>query len=129
VCIVGKAEPAVFTSTDISLYPDSYTLAWTAESKSDISTFHVQFKESRSSKWTSMEVTATRSTNRLWQGTALLSHLQSATQYEAKVSSKNDFGHSEPRHVFKFATKGAGKIIVITQCLGVIKKNNMVFSN
>ena len=82
MCIVGKAEPAVFTSADISLYPDSYTLAWTAESKSDISTFLVQFKESRSSKWTSMEVTATRSPNRLWQGTALLSHLQSAAQYD-----------------------------------------------
>eukprot|EP00090_Calanus_glacialis_P008370 TRINITY_DN16689_c0_g1_i3.p1 TRINITY_DN16689_c0_g1~~TRINITY_DN16689_c0_g1_i3.p1 ORF type:complete len:384 (+),score=85.09 TRINITY_DN16689_c0_g1_i3:212-1363(+) len=105
--VSGKAEPAVFTSADISLYPDSYTLAWTAESKSDISTFLVQFKESRSSKWTSMEVTATRSTNRSWQGTALLSHLQSAAQYEAKVSSRNDFGYSEPKLVFNFATKGA----------------------
>ena len=113
MCIVGKAEPAVFTSTHISLYPDSYTLAWTAESKSDISTFLVQFKESRSSKWTSMEVTATRSPNRLWQGTALLSHLQFAAQYEAKVSSRNDFGYSEPELVFNFATKGSGKKIRI----------------
>ena len=109
-CIVGKAKPVVFTSADISLYPDSYTLAWTADSKSDISTFHVQYKESRSSKWTSMEVTGLRSIDGLWQGTALLSHLGSAAQYEAKVSSRNDFGYSEPKLVFNFATKGAGNI-------------------
>ena len=108
--IIGKAEPAVFTSADISLYPDSYTLSWTAESKSEVSTFLVQFKESRATKWTSMEVTATRSPNSSWQGTALLSHLQSASQYVAKVSSKNDFGYSEPEIVFNFATKGAGKV-------------------
>ena len=117
MCIVGKAEPAVFTSADISLYPDSYSLTWTAKSKSDISTFLVQFKESRSSKWTSMEVTATTSTNMTRQGTALLSHLQSAIQYKAKVSSKNDFGYSEPKLVFNFATKGAGKIIMMSNKL------------
>ena len=55
-----------------------------------------------------MEVTAKRSPNRSWQGTALLSHLQSATQYEAKVSSQNYFDYSEPKDVFNFATKGAG---------------------
>jgi len=105
--VSGKAKPVVFTSADISLYPDSYTLAWTVESKSEISTFLIQFKESRSSKWTSMEVTAIRALEGLWQGTALLSHLRSATQYEAKVSSRNDFGYSEPKLVFNFATKGA----------------------
>jgi len=105
--VSGKAEPAVFTSADISLYPDSYTLSWTAESRSDVSTFLVQFKESRATKWTSMEVTATQSPNSSWQGTALLSHLKSATQYDAKVSSKNDFGYSEPKLEFNFATKGA----------------------
>ena len=57
-----------------------------------------------------MEVTATQSPNTSWQGTALLSHLKSATQYDAKVSSKNDFGYSEPKLEFNFATKGAGKM-------------------
>ena len=108
--IVGKAKPVVFTSADISLYPDSYTLAWTAESKSDISTFRVQFKEARSSQWTSVEVTPIQAPQGQWQGTALLSHLQSATQYEAKVSSRNQFGYSEPKLVFNFATKGAGEL-------------------
>ena len=106
----GKAEPAVFTSADISQYPDSYNLSWTAESKSDVSTFFVQFKESRAEKWTSMEVTAVQYPNSSWQGTALLSHLNPATQYEAKVSSKNQFGYSESELLFNFATKGAGKV-------------------
>merc|ERR1711892_1193337 len=75
--VSGKAEPSVFSSADISLYPDSYTLSWTAESKSVVITFLVQFKESRATKWTSMEVTATESPNTSWEGTALLSHLQS----------------------------------------------------
>merc|ERR1711892_1384573 len=105
--VSGKAEPSVFSSADISLYPDSYTLSWTAESKSEVSTFLVQFKESRAAKWTSLELAATPSPNTSWEGTALLSHLQSASQYVAKVSSKNDFGYSEPEIVFNFATKGA----------------------
>lgn len=107
VSVSGKAKPVEFTSADISLYPDSYTLAWTVGSKSEVSTFRVLFKESRASKWTSMEVTAIRASDGLWQGTALLSHLRSATQYEAKISSRNDFGYSEPKLVFNFATKGA----------------------
>ena len=106
--IAGKAEPAVFTSADISLYPDSYTLSWTVESRSDVATFLVQFKESRAEKWTSMEVAATPSPNTSWQGTALLSHLQPATQYVATVSTKNNFEYSEPGLAFKFTTKGAG---------------------
>ena len=69
----------------------------------------MQFKETSGSKWTSTEVKATKSLNGSWQGTALLSHLHSATQYDAKVSSKNDFGYSEAKNIFNFATKGAGK--------------------
>jgi len=105
--VSGKAEPVVFTSADISLYTDSYTFSWTVESKSEVTDFHVQFKETSGSKWTSTEVKATKSLNGSWQGTALLSHLHSATQYDAKVSSKNDFGYSKARNVFNFATKGA----------------------
>jgi len=104
VAVSGKAEPVTFTSSDISLYPDSYTLSWSAESKSEITTFLVEFKESRASKWTSMEVTPSHGDER--QGTALLSHLHSATQYQARVSSKNMFGYSQP-NIFNFATKGA----------------------
>ena len=64
-----------------------------------------------------MEVTAIRALEGLWQGTALLSHLRSATQYEAKVSSRNDFGYSEPKLVFNFATKGAGTVAYYLQVI------------
>jgi len=105
--VSGKAEPVVFTSADISLYTDSYTLSWTVKSKSEVANFHMQFKETSGSKWSSIEVKASKSPNGSFQGTALLSHLHSATQYDAKVSSKNDFGYSEPKYIFNFATKGA----------------------
>jgi len=100
----GKAEPVVFSSSDISLYPDSYTLSWSADSKSEITMFLVEYKESRATKWTSMEVTPSQGQE--WRGTTLLSHLQSATQYQARVSSRNMFGYSQPT-TFNFATKGA----------------------
>ena len=45
-----------------------------------------------------------------WEGSALLSHLNSATQYEAKVLPQNFFGFTQPKTVFNFATKGAGNI-------------------
>ena len=45
-----------------------------------------------------------------WEGSALLSHLNSATQYEAKVLPQNFFGFTQPKTVFNFATKGAGII-------------------
>ena len=67
----------------------------------------MEFKESRASKWTSMEVTPSHGDE--MQGTALLSHLHSATQYQARVSSKNMFGYSQP-NIFNFATKGAGRV-------------------
>ena len=106
--ITGKAEQVVVTSADISLYTDSYTLSWTVLSKSQVTDFHIQFKETSGSEWTSMEVKASKYLHGSWQGSALLSHLRSATQYDAKVSSKNDFGYSEARNIFNFATKGAG---------------------
>ena len=103
--VSGKAEPVIFSSSDISLYPDSYTLSWSADSKSEITMFLVEYKESRATKWTSMEVTPSQGQE--WRGTILLSHLQSAAQYQARVSSRNMFGYSQPA-MFNFATKGAG---------------------
>ena len=47
----------------------------------------------------------------LWEGSALLSHLLPATQYHAKVVTRNAFGFSQPSRVFNFATKGAGEDI------------------
>ena len=44
-----------------------------------------------------------------WEGSALLSQLRPASQYEAKVLPENFFGLSQPEKTFNFATKGAGQ--------------------
>jgi len=110
--VTGLAAPPVFSSADISLYPDSYTLSWTANSKTEITSFRVLYKETRSETWNEMEVTPRQSSidpmgGGTWEGSALLSHLNSATQYEAKVLPHNFFGFTQPKQVFNFATKGA----------------------
>jgi len=112
VLVTGLASPAVFSSADISLYPDSYTLSWSADSKTEITSFRVMYRAARSEVWSEMEVTPRQSSidpqgGGTWEGSALLSHLNSATQYEAKVLPQNFFGLTQPTTVFNFATKGA----------------------
>lgn len=107
----------MFSSADISLYPDSYTLSWSAESKTEITSFRVLYRETKSEAWNEMEVTPRQSSidpqgGGTWEGSALLSHLNSATQYEAKVLPQNFFGLTQPKTVFNFATKGAGNKIL-----------------
>ena len=58
----------------------------------------------------------------LWEGSALLSHLLPATQYHAKVVTRNAFGFSQPSRVFNFATKGAGEDISKAMRLPMIMK-------
>jgi len=136
VSLTGLSSPPVFNSADISLYPDSYTLSWTADSKTEITSFRVMYKETRSNAWNEMEVTPRQSNidpqgGGTWEGSALLSHLNSATQYEAKVLPQNFFGFTQPKTVFNFATKGAvpyhqpststgSRVQFITSCLVAI---------
>ena len=114
VSVTGLAKPPVFTSADISLYSDTYTLAWTSDSKSEITSFRVLYREARSEAWTEVEVVPRQASidsqgGGRWEGSALLSHLSPAAQYEAKVLPRNFFGYtSQPGTVFNFATKGAG---------------------
>ena len=42
----------------------------------------------------------------------MISRLRPATVYMARVSSQNNYGYSHPSEVFKFATRGAGKILI-----------------
>ena len=114
VLVTGLASPPVFTSAAVSLYSDTYTLAWTSDSKSEINSFRVLYREARGEGWTEVEVVPRQASidqqgGGRWEGSALLSHLSTATQYEAKVLPRNFFGYSQPSTVFNFATKGAGK--------------------
>ena len=113
VLVTGLATPPVFTSADVSLYTDTYTLAWTSNSKSEITSFRVLYREARSEAWTEVEVVPRQASidsqgGGSWEGSALLSHLSTAAQYEAKVLPRNFFGFTQPSQVFNFATKGAG---------------------
>jgi len=106
--VSGLAKPPTYTSPDTSLHRDSYSLAWSTESHSPVSSFRVSYRKASSPTWTTMEVAPSpSSTSTSWLGTALLSHLSEATQYQARVQTRNQFGFSKPEQVFNFATKGA----------------------
>ena len=117
VLVTGLASPPVFTSAAVSLYSDTYSLAWTSDSKSEINTFRVLYREARGDEgWTEVEVEPRQASidhqgGGRWEGSALLSHLSPAAQYEAQVLPRNFFGFTQPAgpsQVFHFATKGAG---------------------
>jgi len=109
--VSGLARPPVFISSGQSPYRDSYTLTWSVSSQSPVSSFKVSYKEAGTKLWTTMEVatspSSTNSSSTSWQGSALLSHLKEATQYQAQVGSNNQFGFTAPQTVFNFATQGA----------------------
>ena len=111
----GLSSPAVYSSPSVSLYPDSYTLSWTAESKTEITSFRVLYRrKAKDAKWSELKISPRQSSidpqgGGTWEGSALLSQLRSASQYEAKVMPENFFGLSQPVKAFNFATKGAGQ--------------------
>ena len=117
ILLSGLSGPAVYSSPAVSLYPDSYTLSWTAESKTEITSFRVLYRlkgaGGKQHKWSEMKISPRQSSidpqgGGTWEGSALLSQLRSASQYEAKVMPENFFGLSQPEKAFNFATKGAG---------------------
>ena len=111
----GLSSPAVYGSPSVSLYPDSYTLSWTAESKTEITSFRVLYRlKTKDAKWSELKISPRQSSidpqgGGTWEGSALLSQLRSASQYEAKVMPENFFGLSQPEKAFHFGTKGAGQ--------------------
>ena len=116
VLVTGLASPPTFTSAVVSLYTDTYTLAWHSDSKSEINSFRVQYREARGDPgWIEVSVEPRQASidsqgGGRWEGSALLSHLSPATQYEAQVLPSNYFGYTQPSKVFNFATKGAGNL-------------------
>ena len=47
-----------------------------------------------------------------YTGTYMIARLKPATVYMARVSSQNNYGYSHPSEVFKFATRGAGRVVI-----------------
>ena len=55
-----------------------------------------------------------------YTGTYMIARLKPATVYMARVSSQNNYGYSHPSEVFKFATRGAGRVLKYYQLLFTI---------
>jgi len=108
--VSGLAHPAVFHG-DNSLSPwlDRAFLEWSVVSKSPVQSFSLEYRADREFGWSKREVKATRGDGQ-WLGSITLDNLAPATRYEAKVSSRNDFGYSDFSKVYVFATKGADPV-------------------
>ena len=109
---LGKAEAAIIKSDPKGVEYDRFSLEWTAKSLSPISNFKVEYKMMSEKIWKSMEADAYKlpQEDSTYAGTSMISKLNPATVYLARVSSRNAYGHSNPSQVFKFATRGAGKL-------------------
>ena len=57
-----------------------------------------------------------------YTGTYMIARLKPATVYMARVSSQNNYGYSHPSEVFKFATRGAGRVLKYYQLLFTIHR-------
>ena len=84
--------------------------------------------------WKSMEADAYKlpQEDSTYAGTSMISKLNPATVYLARVSSRNAYGHSNPSQVFKFATRGAGKLFDYINTFRVtfnIKNHKMTFNS
>ena len=61
-----------------------------------------------------------------YTGTYMIARLKPATVYMARVSSQNNYGYSHPSEVFKFATRGAGRVLKYYNYIIVIYKNTIL---
>ena len=107
----GKAESAIISSDPKGVEYDRFNLEWTARSLSPVSSFKVEYKMMSEDIWKSMEADAFKlpHDDSTYAGTSMISKLNPATVYLARVSSRNAYGFSNPSQAFKFATRGAGK--------------------
>jgi len=107
--VSGKAKPAVIKSDSKGSEGSRFHLEWTADSFSPINKFKVEFKEISEDVWTVDETSAIKLPHeeKGFQGSYVIPRLRPATHYQARVSSENTYGFSNPSQVFQFATKGA----------------------
>ena len=84
-------------------------LEWTSKSFTPIDEFLLEVSEGSSSNWEKYQVVPTKDGAFHYHGKQFLTDLQPATQYKARISSKNGEGWGAPSRIaWNFATKGAG---------------------
>ena len=119
----GKAGPVNFKSDPYGRDEKSHNIEWVAESITKITNFKLQFREDKDAyyteneidvedpkSWTEIQVNPHENGDHFYLGKHSIQNLKSAQWYQARVSSKNDYGYSEFSKPFRFATKGAGKV-------------------
>lgn len=108
---LGKATPVNFKSDSWGRHERSHQLEWVTESITPITNFKLQFKHENSAndQWTEVHVVPQNNGDHFYSGKFTVDKLSPATFYQARVSSKNNYGYSKFSQPFKFATKGAGK--------------------
>ena len=116
---IGQAAPANFKSDAFGTLDTEFHMEWVTESITPITTFKLQYKsdtyynevEDDESSWKEVHVAPQVNGDHFFSGRHTLTNLSSASRYVARVASKNNYGYSKYSQPFRFATKGAGKLI------------------
>ncbi|XP_065202947.1 lachesin-like [Planococcus citri] len=109
--VSGLANPAIFKADPRIRTETSYTLIWEVDSYSPIIQYNLRFRKQQrgdtDGHWIQLIIPTQNSfTSVIHSESYRLSGLEPATVYEAVISSKNEFGWSEPSKSFLFATVG-----------------------
>lgn len=113
--ISGKAKAAKFSSDPAGKEVDTFNLEWSAKSFNPITEFELQYRTGQEGSWTKLTITPDESKHPYHKsGKHYFTKLQGATNYQARVMSKNSEGWSKPSPIFAFATKGAAPIAAKT---------------
>lgn len=107
--VTGHAEAPVFKSSPTGHSDDSFLVEWSTKSFSPVSEFLLETRPAAFSTWVGITVTPTTEGSGPYHfaGKQILSDLQPATQYVARVSARNEEGWSRPGEEWNFATVGA----------------------
>jgi hypothetical protein len=112
--ISGKAHPADILSNHLSDEPHTFTLQWSAHSKSVITLFQVRLRKQGTKDWklytVNMESNDTSTNQTEWvdndyRAELLLNDLEAETTYEVTIATMNMFGLSSHGDLFTFITK------------------------
>lgn len=106
--ISGNAKAAKFSSDASGREETTYLLEWSAMSYTPITEFMLEYRE-EGGTWTPISVKPNTNEQHAYHkyGKHPFNDLQLASNYQARVKSKNGQGWSKPSPVFNFATKGA----------------------
>ncbi|KAL1124726.1 hypothetical protein AAG570_001349, partial [Ranatra chinensis] len=130
VVLSGKPHMVVFRSPNLSKWRDSYNISWSVFSYTPVEEYRLYFRRSQMAglhistnfvhdawgnltyfymrEWTDVTLPAGFSDEDTQEMSYLIRGLEPATQYEAKVQARNNFGWSRMSDVLLFTTRGIG---------------------